>query len=487
MVNGWLPYQNLSCRIWARSAYYQSGGAFGFRDQLQDASAFVLQDPELTRRQILLHAQHQFPEGDVLHWWHPPASRGLRTRFADDLLWLPYLATEYASTMGDEAIWDESIGFVTADPLTEGEDERFVETGVASETASLLEHCCRAIDRSLDVGAHQLPLMGGGDWNDGMNRVGVGRGESVWMGFFLLDVLQRMLPIVARRGDPQRLTNYTAALENLKRAVNDAGWDGAWYRRAFYGDGTPIGSSANDECKIDALVQAWSVLSGAAPPARAKMAMDAVEEYLVDNEHALIRLLWPPLDKTDHDPGYIKGYLAGIRENGGQYTHGILWFIRAMAELGHGSRSVELLRMISPISHTRTRDQLSVYQTEPYAVVADIYSVSPHEGRGGWSWYTGSAGWMFRVAVESILGLSIVDGKQLRIRPSISAEWPTCRLAYQLPQCKTRYVVTIRNPNGQQSGVQSAQCDGRSLKIDDGAAIIDIENDGCQHDVQVHL
>ncbi|HEU4882187.1 MAG TPA: hypothetical protein VFT45_08080, partial [Longimicrobium sp.] len=340
MVNGWLAYQNLSCRMWGRTAFYQSGGAFGFRDQLQDSSALVYLRPELTRQQIVLHASHQFVEGDVLHWWHPPLSKGIRTRFADDLLWLPYITAFYVASTGDAGVLDESAPFVTAEHLAEGEDETFLFPEDSGERASVYEHCCRSIDRSLTRGAHGLPLMGTGDWNDGMNRVGrEGRGESVWLGFFLHGILDDFIPIVDGRGDAERAEKYRAYRASLGEALNEGGWDGGWYRRAYYDNGAPLGSAANDECRIDAIAQAWAVLSGVAPAERSEQALDALERHLVSERDGIIRLLTPAFDRTPHDPGYIKGYLPGVRENGGQYTHAALWAVRALAQAGRTERA----------------------------------------------------------------------------------------------------------------------------------------------------
>jgi cyclic beta-1,2-glucan synthetase len=330
--------------------------------------------------------------------------------------------------------------------------------------------------------------MGSGDWNDGMNRVGQGgRGESVWLGFFLHGVLGQMLPICTSRGDNERVEKYAAERARLAKVLNDVGWDGQWYRRAFYDNGAVMGSIESDECQIDALAQGWAILSGVAPRDRAESAIAAVDERLVDTKAGIIRLLDPPFDKTPHDPGYIKGYVPGVRENGGQYTHGVLFYVRALAEFGGGTRAVELLKMISPVSHTATRERTDVYQTEPYVVAADIYSQSPHAGRGGWTWYTGSAGWMFRVAVESILGLSIENGKTLVLRPSISSAWPSCKLNYRLPDGRTNYEIVIENPTGKETGVTAATVDGSPACVADGAARIELKRDGGQHRVVVRL
>ena len=494
LVNGWLVYQNLACRLWGRSAFYQSGGAFGFRDQIQDACALTFTRPDLLRRQIALHAAHQFPEGDVLHWWHQETGSGVRTRISDDLLWLPFALDHYVESTGDASAMDEQAPFIQARELVPGEHEVYLTPDTTEETVPLAEHAFRAIDRSLTRGHHGLPLMGTGDWNDGMNAVGEeGHGESVWLGFFLAYLLDRWIPRAEALGETDRAARYRTYRTDLHAALNGPGWDGAWYRRAFYDDGTPLGSSTSDECRIDAIAQGWSIISGVAPPDKAAAALASAQEYLVDREAGIIRLLTPPFDATPRNPGYIKGYLPGVRENGGQYTHGTLWLVRAFAEAGHGDTAAALLEMITPVRRTATRAGADTFQTEPYAVAADVYGTEPHVGRGGWTWYTGSAGWMYRVAVESILGLTVERGDRLRIDPRIPADWPGFSVRWRLPAAPetgapdgTVLEIEVTN-GGAGQGVATVTLDGVPLDVENASAVVPLVRDGQTHHVAVHL
>ncbi|SFH57129.1 GH36-type glycosyl hydrolase domain-containing protein [Planctomicrobium piriforme] len=488
MVNGWLAYQTLCCRMWARTAFYQSSGAFGFRDQLQDAGSLLPLDPEFAREQILLHARHQFVDGDVLHWWHPePIERGLRTHFSDDLLWLPLGTADYVRTTGDVEFLNSEISFLTAELVPPGEDEVYL-TPEVSGSGSLYDHCCRAIDRSLATGEHGLPLMGTGDWNDGMNRVGrLGRGESVWMGFFLYHILGKFVPLCEQRGDADRAARYTKHRKELFDALNAGGWDGEWYRRAYYDNGDPLGSKICDECSIDALAQAWAVISGAAPPERVESSMAAMSRELISEPEGLIRLLTPPFVNTPNDPGYIKGYVAGVRENGGQYTHAAGWVVRAVAESGDRNRAARLLEMLAPISHSLATDSADQYRVEPFAVAADIYGATPHIGRGGWTWYTGSSGWLYRVAIESILGIRIENGDTLVVSPCVPDEWPGFRAVLHNKSVGKDCEIVVENPNRRSGKIAFAEVNGQRMEVNAPLVHIPLTKQGGVQQVRLVL